>query len=130
MTLQFIVNNKGGYSLAYGGTRSILSIEIVKNMLGENTPYIIENTNGNNATVFNYHFLREVRRHLSGDVAFSRFSEEESSLYNKYVDYLGGIDFSNSKYFSIITALDHWLLEEVRQQQHAEHQVVVPAVQI
>ena len=91
-----------------------------KILFDEHVAYTIETIGGDTIIVLNTHFIRELRRQLSGDVIASEFSPYEELTYQRFQDWsyslyvLEGIDLA------IMLAIDFWLVEEIQNHLHPE----------
>ncbi len=84
-----------------------------KSVTHEHQPYVIETIDSVKIIVHNFHFLSEMRRQLSGDVEYSKFSVEEQAHYDDYISYVDGTVFTGDKLL-LVEALDLWLVDETR----------------
>ena len=87
---------------------------LARDLFKESAPYYKE-YDDNGLTVFiTYHFLRELRRQLSGDIVdgTSTFSPEEIRFYNEYQEYSNGVTKSGELLLAF-EALDTWLVDEL-----------------
>ena len=95
------------------------SAYVAKGLLDEHTPYILENNEDNTAMiiVFHYHFLKELRRQLTGEITFSQFSPVEQDLYDNYIAYTNGEEYTVHLQ-DALDVLDFWLVEEIQNHTH------------
>lgn len=91
-----------------------IGVYIAKSFFSEHIPY----TGSPGFYVFNTHFMQEMRRQMSGDSDFSRFSPDEQALYNAYVSYVNDTRY-DSKYTLVVPELDNWLVDEVQNLTHS-----------
>ena len=99
--------------LCNASSASSISVYISKSYFSEHRPYMVESS----AIVFNSHFIKELRRQLSGEITFNRFSPEEQFLYDSYVAYINEIEY-DSRLETALNELDFWLVEEVQNNPH------------
>lgn len=112
-TKSIITDLCNGVSLGTNG------VYVTKGLFDEHKPYVLENNEDltGKIIVFNYHFLKELRRQLSGEITFSQFSPAEQNLYDMYVKYLNGEDY-NTNLQVMLDELDFWLTEEIQGHTH------------
>ena len=112
----------------YGDLENKISIGtaatyVAKKFFKEHSPYYREFTEEGALSILpTYHFIIEVRRHLSGEIqnGSSDFSPEEDKFY--YKEYVPWVD-GTTKYGEIllaVKALDKWLTDEVLLEEHPE----------
>ena len=94
---------------------STAGVFLARDLFKESVPYYREYNDGVLEIYITYHFLRELRRQLSGDIEIdtSTFSPEEDTFYLEYQEYTEGI----TKYGELLLALDtldKWLVDELQ----------------
>ena len=98
---------KNGVSFASG------SVHASTNVLKDYVPYSRDyDENGVSTIFFNFHFLKELRRQLSGTTTESYFSPIEQSFYDDWNEWTSGAEKSG-ELAKALEALDQWLLNEV-----------------
>ena len=98
-----------------GPSASSVGVYTSKSLFKEHLPYSLEDDA--TVVVLHNHFIREVRRHLSGVTTDSRFSPEEQLVYDNYILELNGGIYDTSIQ-AVLDAVDFWLVEEVQEHTH------------
>jgi len=90
-----------------------------KSSLSRHLPYIVEQRDDEHIILFTYHFLKGLRRILSGEVpeGAEQFSITENEMYDDYVLYVDGTNFTGER-LNVLETLDTWLTDEVMNTQH------------
>jgi hypothetical protein len=90
----------------------------------EHVPYYREYDANGVLTIFpTYHFIKEVRRHLSGEVGVEEegFSDEEKMFFQQYCDWSDNlISPTGGEMLLALETLDKWLMDEVGYKDHPE----------
>lgn len=103
-----------GFSL--GSTSSYIARSLFK----EDIPYYKSyDIDGNLVIIPTRHFLLELRRQLSGEIAISRFSPEEETFYMDYNEWIDGAE-KVGEYLLALQALDQWITDEVMGVSHPQ----------
>lgn len=124
--LEAISSKKG--SLCGGGINHIKFIGDVENKVSigstgvfnsrdlfkDSVPYYKNDELSSLEVIPSYHFIRELRRQLSGDIApgTSNFSPVEEVFYTDYNEYVDGI-VKDGETLVAVMALDKWLVDEL-----------------
>jgi len=108
-----IVQNGIKADLCDASSASSISVYISKSFLSEHRPYVAES----GQIVYNTHFIAELRRQLSGEITFNRFSPTEQPLYNEYNAYVMGEAY-DIRLDTALSELDIWLVEEIQNNPH------------
>ena len=92
---------------------------LARDLFKESTPYYKEYDDTGLVIYITYHFLRELRRQLSGDIVdgTSTFSHEEASFYNEYQEWADGV-VKAGELLQAIETLDAWLIDELQGNAH------------
>ena len=94
---------------------------IARDVFKESVPFYREYGVDGVSILPTFHFLRGLRRQLSGDIEFgtSTFSPEEDTFYQLFQDWsLGTI--VDGELLIAVEALDQWLVDEVTETAHPE----------
>ena len=83
----------------------------------EHAPYYREYTEGVLSILPAYHFLKEVRRQLSGTVTDSTFSDIEEAFYKEYQEYVAGT-VKTGEILLAVETFDKWLMDELQGNEH------------
>jgi len=110
----------------YGDLENKISIAtaaafLAKDLFKESNPHYVAYEVDELSVHMTYHFIRELRRQLSGDaeVGTSTFSPEELTFYEEYQDWtLGGVKAGSL--LVALEALDTWLVDELVGNTHPE----------
>lgn len=89
-------------------------VYVSKTLFKQHAPYSISE---GDVVILHTHFIREVRRQLSGVITASDFNDDEQYVYDNYVLEVNGGVYDNSIQ-AILDALDFWLIEEVQNNEH------------
>ena len=118
---------KGGtlnYQKRVGDTRNTISLAtagayIARGIFKESIPFYREYTDNVLRLHPTYHFLTELRRHLSGEVLpeDSNFSPLEVNIYNEYVEWLDGV-VKVGETLQAVETIDKWLTDEIMEIEH------------
>lgn len=96
-------------------------VHIAKSIFRNHLPYSISGGYNNVYTIdFDFHFIKNLRRVLSGVTGNTQFSKEEQVLYEKYVAYLSEDVEYVGRELAVLDALDSWLVMEVEELPHDE----------
>ena len=106
--------------LRYGDLQNRISLGtagvfLSKDRFKVSNPYSKEYDQDGNLTIYlNLHFLKEMRRQLSGEwtEGTSTFSSAEKTFFEDYQEYQLGVSKLGDTLFAV-NALDDWLLEEI-----------------
>ncbi len=92
-------------------------VYVGKSVFSSHLPFLMQ---GDNVIIFNHHFIRGLRRILSGEVAEgdTGFSTEEFTFYDDYMLYLSSEYPSGGTSALELEALDFWLTEEIQNNLH------------
>ena len=90
-----------------------------KASLRDGSPYYRQYIDGVLFLIPTHHFLKELRRQLSGEVTESYFGEIEQLFYEEYIDWLDGGIKEDELLLAVVT-LDKWLTDEVMNVAHPE----------
>lgn len=97
---------------------SNVGVSIAKSLFKGHMPYTAAGALTNVFTVeFNFHFLQNLRRLLSGTTGDTQFSSEELSLYEDYLACQDGAVFTGER-LAILEALAKWLVDEMMGNSH------------
>ena len=92
---------------------------LARDLFKESIPYYKEYNDTGLVIYITYHFLRELRRQLSGNIVdgTSTLSPEETTFYNEYQEYQDGVIKQGELLLACIS-LDTWLVDEVQGKAH------------
>ena len=106
-------------ALEYSNTMRSAGISMAK--LAKGDTYFISYEDPSRVVYFSIHFLKELRRQLSGDALYSNFNLEEENLYETFQEAeLGTPMFGDMEL--VTRALDEWLITELTNGEHHEIQ--------
>jgi len=89
-------------------------VALAKNLTYNHQPYtIVGDSNYGQTIEFNYHFIKSLRRVLSGVTGDTRMSKSEYKLYTLYIDWVSGAVTVTDPELFILTQLDLWLVDEI-----------------
>jgi hypothetical protein len=94
-------------------------VYLAKDFTKDSSPYTRGTIEGVLTVYPSYHFLIELRRHLSGDVLIPNFSPAEELFYSQYQGYTEGVLYIGELLVAL-DALDKWLTDEVSGVAHPE----------
>lgn len=112
MTISNLLKNRNKDRLN-GASAHTLAGYVAKDLFKEHMPYYKEFDETGEVPFITYHFLKEIRRQLSGESAYTVFSPEELSFYEAYVDYNDSINSSITIEQKALEVLDKWLVDEI-----------------
>lgn len=108
----------------FGDLQNVISIGtaaafVARDLMKESVPYYREYDDTGLVIRPTYHFIRELRRVLSGDadVSTSTFSPDEWVFYAEYQDWIEGT-VKEGELLQALNALDKWLVDEVTNTPH------------
>lgn len=89
-------------------------VVLAKSLTYNHKPYTIVGDLDYIQTIeFNHHFLKSLRRVLSGVTGDTRMSKSEYKLYTLYIDWLSDDIVVTDLELFVLTYLDLWLIDEV-----------------
>jgi len=92
-----------------------------RDLFRESEPYYKQyDENGTLIIYPTYHFLRELRRQLSGEATDTgAFSPAEITFYKEFIEYQEGVSKTGTLLLALET-LDNWLVDEIQENIHPE----------
>lgn len=92
---------------------------LARDLFKESVPYYREYNDGVLEIYITYHFLREIRRQLSGDIeeGTSTFSREEIAFWNEYQEFSEDVVKTGELLLALQT-LDQWFIDEIQVIKH------------
>ena len=109
-----------GADLANRFSTKSIAMYTSKILSDEHIAYAIETIGSETIIVLNTHFIRELRRQLSGDVTTSEFSPYEELTYQRFQDWSYSLYAPTGIELAIMLAIDFWLVEEIQNHLHPE----------
>jgi hypothetical protein len=100
-------------------------IQIAKELLGENLPYVVEKRMSGEVIIFNDHFIDTTLEALTTDCIAKMNTAEQNVLFD-YLEYLNSLwngyeyehPYGTKK--EVVEALDKWIIDEVQCNGHDE----------
>jgi hypothetical protein len=95
-------------------------VAIAKSLTYRHNPYTTVGSGLYGRTIeFNFHFIKNLRRVLSGVTGDTRFSVSEQKVYTRYIEWVNDesviLDISE---IYVLEELDKWLMDEVQCKEH------------
>ncbi len=114
--------------LRYGDLENKISIGtagafLARDLFKESTPYYREYAeDGTLIPRPTYHFLRELRRQLSGDAeeGTSTYSPKEILFFNKYIAHVNETEVFTGEDLLALQELDKWIIDELTNTPHEQ----------
>ena len=91
----------------------------IKEVFGENVPYIIEKRLGGKVIIFNDHFIRTAREAMTTG-CMAKMNEQEVLLFERFVKYEDGSSYRDITNVEneVVAALDQWFMDDLRCNAH------------
>ena len=95
-------------------------VSVAKNLTFNNIPYkVVGNPTIGQTISFNFHFVKNLRRVLSGVTGDTRLSISEQRVYTRYIEWVNDeVAITDPLEIYVLEELDKWLMDEIQNKEH------------
>jgi len=95
-------------------------VAIAKSLTYRHEPYVTVGDSVYGRTIeFNFHFIKMLRRVLSGVTGDTRLSIPEQKVYTRYIEWVNDeVAITDPLEIYVLEELDKWLMDEIQNKEH------------